>query len=94
MACSDADGVEPPSLAQLGPLHEPTGTACQVFISHAGEQMWGFVDFLLQEFTNRYPSVKVVLDDYPFSKGNSVLPEMHAALQDAFVGEYATVRSH
>jgi hypothetical protein len=85
-----ADGVGPLSLAHLGALQEPTGTVCQVFISHAGEQMWGFVDFLLQEFTDRYPAVKVVLDDYSLPKGIELLPEIHAALQDALVGEYTT----
>jgi hypothetical protein len=82
-------GGKGPSLAQFGSLKEAKGQDYQVFISHSGEQKRGFVDFLEAEFANRYPDVKVFLDEYCLKPGDHALKEIHAAMQDAHVGEWA-----
>jgi hypothetical protein len=58
-----------------------------VFISHAGEQKRGFVDFLLDKFNELHPALKVFVDEYTLDKGGDALPAINAALGDAFVGK-------
>jgi hypothetical protein len=70
-------------------LEVPPGKRCHVFISHTGEQTRGFVDFLLKDFSDRHPAVKVVLDDHPELQPAAVQKEMLLAMEDARVGERA-----
>jgi hypothetical protein len=60
-----------------------------VFISHAGDQAQAFAGFLLKEFNDRYPAVKVLLDDGCAPKSAAVQDEMLPAAEDALVGELA-----
>jgi hypothetical protein len=62
----------------------PSGELCHVFISHAGEQKRGFVDFLVAAFP---PPLKVFLDEYTLEAGNDAMPAIDASLKDALVGE-------
>jgi hypothetical protein len=68
-----------------GALAEPAGKEHHVFISHAGEQKYVFVDFLKQDFATRYPDVKVFLDEYSLEPGEGAAEQMHSALIDTFV---------
>jgi hypothetical protein len=63
--------------------------SCHVFLSHAGEHKRGFVDFLEVEFKKRFPAVRVFLDEYTLEPAGRAMDNIHAALQDAFVGERA-----
>jgi hypothetical protein len=65
-----------------------------VFISHAGEQKRGFVDFLLKEFKDLHPALEVFVDEHSLDKGGNALPAMNAALGDAFVGKLLVTSSH
>jgi hypothetical protein len=71
--------------APAGPLQEPTGQLCQVFISHAEEQREGFVDFLLQEFRVQYPALQVVLQGSQRAPRPAKGHPAGAAFEDAFV---------
>jgi hypothetical protein len=79
-----------PSIVQVCGYKVPTGKQCHVFISHAGEEKRGFVDFLLADFNKRYPALTVFVDDYSLKVGGDAMSAMSAALQDAFVGTLST----
>jgi hypothetical protein len=81
-----AQGKEP-SLSQFGPLKEPTKKPLfQVFISHAGRQKRGFVDFLEAGFRRSYPALTVFVDEHALVPGEDALQSLHAKLGDADVG--------
>jgi hypothetical protein len=79
------------TIRQTHEYKPPTGKLCQVFISHAGEQKRGFVDFLRKEFNDRHAALEVFVDQYSLKMGGSAMPAIEAALGDAFVGTLPTM---
>jgi hypothetical protein len=59
----------------------------QVFISHASDRNGGFVDFLVQEFEERYPELKLFLHEHSRPNGEGAPAAVPPALEDASVGE-------
>jgi hypothetical protein len=86
-ACLVAGDRDTSSLSFYGDrLQEPTGQISQVFLSHSSEQKSGFVTFLWEQFKAAYPAVHIFMDEYALDPAGKALQNVHAALQDSFVG--------
>jgi hypothetical protein len=80
-------GATGASISQARAFKQPSGELCHVFISHAGEQKALFVDVLHEAFRQRYPAVKVFVDERSLQGGGNAMRSIFDNLADAFVGE-------
>jgi hypothetical protein len=75
------------SISQARAFKQPCGELCRVFISHAGEQKAVFVDMLHEAFRQRYPALKVFVDERSLQGGGDAMQGIFDSLADAYVGE-------
>jgi hypothetical protein len=80
-------GATGASISQASEFKQPSGELCHVFISHAGEQKAVFVDMLHEAFRQRYPAVKVFVDERSLQGGGDAMRGIFDNLADAFLGE-------
>jgi hypothetical protein len=77
----------PPQQERPGATTAATSSAPPlVFLSHAGEEKKGIVDFLFQLLTHHYELDTVFLDDYSLETGTCSEPAMMDAIGQAPVG--------